>query len=205
MARRKGETSYHDTAFGIIPRSRLIQLEIEGLKKAWDFVLQKRAGAKIPITPESLKQIHCVGFGWIFPECGGKFRTIDVEVSDHKPPKFFLAPQLMLDFCRDLNERLRYLPKIDSSHFLKQLIKILAWMHHRFLWIHPFKDYNGRIARLLTSVVLLNLDLPPIELKMETRRGRHKYIEALRAADHGDYKPLEELIEAALKEAAKEL
>lgn len=41
MVKCKGETSYKETAFGIIPRSKLIPLEIEGIKKAWDFVLQK--------------------------------------------------------------------------------------------------------------------------------------------------------------------
>jgi len=37
MTKRQGETSYKETAFGIIPRSKLILLEIEGVKKAWDF------------------------------------------------------------------------------------------------------------------------------------------------------------------------
>jgi hypothetical protein len=37
MQRRQGETSYKDTAFGIISHSKLIPLEIEGIKRAWDF------------------------------------------------------------------------------------------------------------------------------------------------------------------------
>lgn len=41
MLKRKGETSYKETAFGIIPRSKLIPLEIEGIKRAWDFILKK--------------------------------------------------------------------------------------------------------------------------------------------------------------------
>ena len=40
MSKRLGETSYKETAFGIIPRSKLIPLEIEGIKKAWEFVLK---------------------------------------------------------------------------------------------------------------------------------------------------------------------
>ena len=205
MLKKQGETSYKETAFGIIPRSKLIYLEVEGIKKAWDFVLEKRRKNKLPITPEFLEQIHKVGFGWIFPNMGGKFRKIDVTVSKHTPPRFFLVPQLMVDFTKDLQVRIEKLPGINEKDFLKELISLLAWAHHRFLWIHPFCDYNGRIARLLNNIILLNLSLPPIELKVETLSGRRKYIKALQLSDNYDYSQLEKIIKSALIEAAKSL
>jgi len=61
MVKNKGETSYKETSFGIIPRSELIPLEIEGIKRAWDFVLRKRKKEKLPITPGFLKELHKVG------------------------------------------------------------------------------------------------------------------------------------------------
>ncbi|QQR55308.1 hypothetical protein IPG41_02000 [Candidatus Peregrinibacteria bacterium] len=64
-SKRKGETSYKETAFGIIPRSKLIPLEIEGIKKAWDFVLESQAKDKLLFTPAFLREVHHVGFGWI--------------------------------------------------------------------------------------------------------------------------------------------
>ena len=60
--KKQGETSYKQTAFGIIPRSKLIPLEIEGIKKSWDFVLEKRKQNKIIITPDLIKKLHAVGF-----------------------------------------------------------------------------------------------------------------------------------------------
>jgi len=50
MTKRKDETSYRETTFGIIPRSKLILLEIEGIKRAWDFILEKRKKEKIPLN-----------------------------------------------------------------------------------------------------------------------------------------------------------
>ena len=205
MAKRKGETTYKETAFGIIPRSKLIPLEIEGIKKAWDFVLQKNAKGKLPLTPEFVKQIHKVGFGWIFPKMGGKYRAIEVKVSKHAPPKFFMVPQLMVEFCEDLKARIKHLPKIDDEKFLDELVILLAWAHHRFAWIHPFQDYNGRIGRLLNNVTLLNLDLPPIELKVETTAGRNKYVKALQLADNHDCAKLEKIIREAIEESIKDL
>lgn len=64
MTKRKDETSYRQTAFGIIPRSKLIPLEIEGVKRAWDFILKKRKKTKISITPALIKKLHEVGFAW---------------------------------------------------------------------------------------------------------------------------------------------
>ena len=205
MTKRKDETSYRQTAFGIIPRSKLIPLEIEGIKRAWDFILKKRKKTKISITPASIKKLHEVGFAWIFPKEGGNFRKIEVTISDYTPPKYYLVSQFMDIYCRDLTERLKHLPILSQADFFEELIRFLAWVHHRFLWIHPFKDYNGRIGRLLINIILLNLNLPPIELKVEAKAGRKKYIHALKNADEGDYSILEKMIREAVEETTEDL
>ncbi len=205
MARRIGETSYKETAFGIIPRSKLIPLEIEGIRRAWDFVLLERQRDQIHITSELLRTMHEIGFKWIFPEFGGKFRRIDVQVSKHQPPKYPRVQELIIDYCADLTERVRHLPLVTDSVFVDSLVELLAWTHHRFLWIHPFQDYNGRISRLLTNIILLNLDFPPIELRVETPARRKIYVDALQTADAGDCSLLEKLFNEALSEAAKEV
>jgi cell filamentation protein len=183
----------------------LILLEIEGITRAWDFVLEQNEKGHLSLTPAFLQKTHALGFAWIFPDMGGKYRKIEVQVSDYEPPKFYRVPQLMLDFCEDLKVRIKHLPKENDEEFLSRVIELLAWAHHRFLWIHPFQDYNGRIGRLLINIILLKLNLPPVELKAETKTGRKKYIEALQAADEGDYKALEKRIASALREAAKGL
>jgi len=47
--------------------------------------------------------------------------------------------------------------------------------------------------------------LPPIELQVETKSGRQKYIKALQTADEGDLEKFKKLIEAAVQEASKSL
>lgn len=71
---------------------------------------------------------------------------------------------------------------------------MLAWFQHRFVFIHPFQDYNGRTARMLTIYILLKLDLPPIELKAEQTEDRKRYLKAIQKADVEDYSLLEQLI-----------
>ena len=108
-------------------------------------------------------------------------------------------PELIANLGADLKERLKHLnPKDDN--FIENVVELLAWFQHRFVWIHPFQDYNGRTARMLTIFILLRLNLPPIEIKAKTGLDRKKYLEAMYSADEGNYKKLEKLIGSALNE-----
>lgn len=60
---------------------------------------------------------------------------------------------------------------------------LAAWLHHRFVLIHPFQDGNGRVARALASFVFIKAGLFPLVVK---REKRNDYINALKSADQGD-------------------
>ncbi|MFN7939833.1 MAG: Fic family protein [Bryobacteraceae bacterium] len=62
-------------------------------------------------------------------------------------------------------------------------ITVAAWFHHRFTQIHPYQDGNGRVARALTTLILLRADLLPLVVDRDLRV---EYIEALEQADQGD-------------------
>ncbi len=150
----RGATSYKETAFGIIPRSKLLQLEIEGTKKGLD-------------SP------------------------------------YFQIPELIINLCKDLDERLADLPTKEHERYIIEVVSLLAWFQHRFVFIHPFQDYNGRTARMLTILILLKLNLPPIEIKVEKVSDRKTYLTAMQKADNGDYFPLESLLGTTLTEALR--
>ncbi len=62
-----------------------------------------------------------------------------------------------------------------------------AWFHHQFVAIHPFADGNGRVARALTLLTLLQGRYAPLVV---TRRHRAEYIQALDSANNSDLRPL---------------
>src|SRR3989339_1998924 len=190
----KGATTYKETAFGIISRSELLKLELEGTKRGLIFVGKNY---KEDITPEFILRVHNTAFGWIFPEWAGKYRSIRVEFSGKEPVLPHQIPEQILNLCADLNERLNNLNKNDEA-YIENVVSLLAWFQHRFVWIHPFQDYNGRVARMITIQILLRMELPPIEIKAESNTDRQKHLNAMYSADEGNYEKLEKLIESAL-------
>jgi len=56
--------------------------------------------------------------------------------------------------------------------------------HHRFVWIHPFFDGNGRTARLIFNLLLMSAGFPPAII---LRVDRKKYYNSLNASNLGDY------------------
>lgn len=70
-----------------------------------------------------------------------------------------------------------------SGYDLDDPIIVCAWFHHRFTQIHPYQDGNGRLARALTTLVLLRAQLLPLVLDRDLRV---EYITALEIADSND-------------------
>jgi hypothetical protein len=66
-------------------------------------------------------------------------------------------------------------------------IIVAAWLHHRFTQIHPYQDGNGRVARALTTLILLRADLLPLVVDRDLRAD---YIKALELADQAQLSTL---------------
>lgn len=72
-----------------------------------------------------------------------------------------------------------------------------AWLSQ----IHPFDDGNGRMARLIANLALVQAKYPPLLLRSGADRG--EYLDALGMADQGDILPLYNLFVSALRRAVK--
>lgn len=198
----KGATSFKETALGIMPHSKLVTLEIDGVKRGLEWLYNTlKQGKEIKINPELICKLHETCFLWIFPEWAGKYRTIQVTYSGKEAPHSSQIPELILNLCEDLSVRLDHLSNKDEKKFPLHVITLLSWFQHRFVVIHPFQDYNGRIARMLTMLILLKLQLPPAEIQIERDVDRKKYLRAMQKADEGNYLQLEQLLTDAIIEA----
>lgn len=106
----------------------------------------------IPISMKFIRELHMlVVEGLSYQKEGalhkGIFRDSNVRIagSGHTPPDYTQVETLMQELLSFINQDTP--PKYD-------LLKI-AIVHHRFVWIHPFENGNGRVVRLFTYALLL--------------------------------------------------
>lgn len=88
-----------------------------------------------------------------------------------------------------------------SSYGDKDPVLVAAWLHHRFVQIHPYQDGNGRVARALTNLALLKAGLLPVVVD---REDRIKYLNALEAADAGDIMPFVAFLSGLVRQVMAE-
>ncbi len=160
-------------------------LEATNNAKAFDLI-EEIAEKKKPIDHVTIQQIHEVVTAGILEEAG-KYRSINVRITGavKTPPDWSKIVRLMDGLIGKISE--------GKTH----PIETAAYLHHRFVEIHPFIDGNGRVARLLTNLYLIPLGYPPIVLKTEERG---KYYQSLRAADAGNLRTFANFIAKAVDE-----
>ena len=148
--------------------------EATGHAKAYDYMLTLARSKDFQISEDVILRLHQLFYSGIDEEKAGRYRTGQVFITgtEYIPPAAEEVPCLMQAFLADLNEKRG---KLHPVH-------LAAFAHRRLVDIHPFQDGNGRTARLLMNLLLINagycvVSIPPVL--------RHDYITALQQAQRG--------------------
>ena len=108
----------------------------------------------------------------------GKYKTEPNFVRTVTGEKFvFASPEETPIKMRELIEWFR--ENKEREHPLV----LSALFHHEFTRIHPFDDGNGRLARILMNLILMQAGFPPVIIPV---KDRETYYRSIRAADGGD-------------------
>ena len=160
-------------------------IEISNLIDGLDFI--DRFVMEEPISADFIKELHRIVVGDLTHEGdkrAGAWRDEPryIANAEHQPPEPYDVPDLM-------RELIDYINNDDSEQY--DLLKI-AITNHRFVWIHPFGNGNGRTDRLLTYALLCKKGyIAPNRMRLFNPTAvfagdRNKYYDMLALAD--DYK-----------------
>ena len=146
----------------------------------------------IPLTRNYILHMHKILYSHMANPAAGKTKTVQNYISAAYPDGHteilftpmapFETPEALDRLCEEYN-------RVTGNMELEPLIAIPVFIHD-FLCIHPFNDGNGRMSRLLTTLLLYRngfLIGRYISLEAKIAKDKDLYYEALRASQDGWY------------------
>lgn len=170
-----------------VPKNR-DEKEIAGYRDALNIIHENFDS--IPITPNFILQLHKILLSRVETGMDGKYKNVQNYISAtdgsgktytiFTPLSPFETPMAMTALCEEFNRTL-------GNADVEPLILIPIFIHD-FLCIHPFLDGNGRMSRLLTTLLLYRSGFyvgKYISLELKIAQHKDLYYEALRASQGG--------------------
>jgi Fic family protein len=168
------------------PQDRTEQ-EIAGYRDALELIHQ--SGERMQVTSNVIKQLHRKLYTYM-PEEGGKWKPVDNDIVEKdadgkivrirfKAVPAIQTPQAMDDLIAGLQHAIN-----DGRDWMV----IIPLFILDFLCIHPFRDGNGRVSRLLTTQLLYHAGYQVgryISLERLFEKSHKSYYDTLEASSHG--------------------
>jgi len=150
--------------------------------------LEELITEKHPLNSRAIIDLHSYVLRSIEEDFAGRLRTAGVRISGAN----FVPPN-----ARKVSDYLeRLIEFVEENPLQLNEIELATVFHHKFVWIHPFFDGNGRTVRLAMNLLLMNAGFPPAIILANDRK---KYYVALNRANNGDYSKLMLLMVQALE------
>lgn len=131
------------------------------------------------ISSSVILKLHEYVLRSIEDDYAGRLRNGGVRIAgaNFVPPNALKVPDLLDELISFVNENPLQLNDIELATIF----------HHKFVWIHPFFDGNGRTVRLAMNLILMRKGFTPTIILSNDRK---KYYSALNRANGGDYSKL---------------
>lgn len=146
-----------------------------------------------PLTVEILKNWHRRWLGNIY-EWAGQERTVNISKGGFMFAPSAQLPKLLHEF--DTKYLADYTPCNGMDE--EQLITAIAITHVELILIHPFREGNGRLSRLLADVMAVQGGYKPLDYQ-RWEQNKTQYISAIHAGMSMDYQPMKYWFSEALR------
>ena len=145
-------------------------------------------------TAADICRWHTQWLGEVYP-WAGKYRQVNIGKGGFMFAMSAQVPRLMLEFERDVLAR--YSPCAFEN--LEDVLKALAVTHCELVLIHPFREGNGRLSRLLSQLLALQAGMPLLNFSSIKGKRREEYFAAVRTSMERNYTPMIEVYRRVVK------
>ncbi|NDK37327.1 cell filamentation protein Fic [Pseudoxanthomonas gei] len=182
---------------GIVRVGDMQAAETAALLQLTDALLDE-VGEAQQFSVQDLCNWHLRWLGPIYP-WAGEYRQVNMGKGGFQFASAHLIHGLMASYERDVLAVQTPCNDMDET----QLLPALARTHAEFILIHPFREGNGRLARLLNTLMALQAGLPVLDFGGLSGRAKQEYIAAIHAAVGCNYAPLEQVFANVVRRTRK--
>lgn len=136
---------------------------------------------------EIIASIHKTAFDHLY-EFAGQLRQVNLSKGGFMFPAAKFLPSSVEEFEKEF-----LYPLPDSFDNYEELIEHVAPLHAEFLFIHPFREGNGRTARLFADLIARKSGFGRFNFDMITDKRMPEYITSVQAATGKNYEPMKRL------------
>lgn len=169
---------------GLTNREEIAEAEFEGFLTA-EIVFTEHLNTHTHFNCKYIQDIHKLALGHLYT-FAGKYRTVNMSKGGFLFPTARFIPESMQLFE---NEVLIKLPDEYADKYA--LIKDVARVHGELLFIHPFREGNGRTARILANLMVRKQGYEGLRFDKINFR---EYIIAVQRVSEKNYLPMERII-----------
>ena len=133
-------------------------------------------------TAADVCRLHAIWLGPIYA-WAGEYRAVNITKDGFPFAAAAQVPRLMREAERGVLARYTPCKAADDD----EMVEALAVVHAELILIHPFREGNGRVLRLLALLMGLQAGLPPLDFSPLAGRGLKRYVAGIHAATGRDY------------------
>lgn len=145
------------------------------------------------LTSEDLCNWHKAWLEAVYPRAG-HYRSVNMQKDDYPFAAANFIPKLMADFDKRFLAVHTPCDGMDEA----RLVDALGICHIEFIVIHPFREGNGRLSRVLATVMALQAGMPPLDFSWMAEHKR-EYFAAIEHGHAGNYGPIRTIFSTVLQ------
>ncbi|RYE89881.1 MAG: cell filamentation protein Fic [Cytophagaceae bacterium] len=184
-----GESEILPNLLGLTQASEIGLAEFEGFLRA-EILLSEVLQPTTRFTAGYVREVHRLALAHLY-EFAGKYREVNLSKGGFTFPAARFLAASMQQFERDL---LHPLPRAYAS--VEPLLDDVAAVHGELLFIHPFREGNGRTARLVANLMLEQHGYERPRWELITAAEFPRYVAAVQQSALGNYAPMRQLMRA---------
>jgi len=161
--------------------------EFEGFLKS-EIQLTESLTTRTKFNISYILKIHKLSLGHLY-SFAGKYRDVNISKGGFAFPASRFLTETMKEFEIDV------LSKLPNKYNNKEdLIKDISQVHAELLFIHPFREGNGRTARILANLMARKQNYDPLKFDLISDQEFESYVIAVQSSADKNYEKMEKLI-----------